>query len=109
MAAAKATLETLIGEDMISNCRNRGVYFMSTLNELGKKHNVIKEVRGRGLLIGMELDCEVASIIKKCMDRGLLIASAGPQVLRFVPPLIVSEPEIDQCVDILDDVLGEGA
>jgi len=109
MAAAKATLETLLAEDLISNCLVRGGYFMNTLNELGKKHPVIREVRGRGLLIGMELDCEVAGIISKCMDRGLLIASAGPQVLRFVPPLIVSEPEIDQCVEILDDVLGEGA
>ena len=109
MAAAKATLETLLSEDIISNCRNQGVYFISTLNELGKKHPVIKEVRGRGLLVGMELDCEVAGIINKCMDRGLLIASAGPQVLRFVPPLIVTEQEIDKCVDILDDVLREGA
>jgi len=109
MAAAKATLETLLAEDVIGSCRLRGNYFMSTLNELRNKHSVIREVRGRGLLIGMELDCEVAGIIKKCMERGLLIASAGAQVLRFVPPLIVTEPEIDQCVDILDGVLREGA
>jgi len=109
MAAAKATLETLLAEEVIANCRFRGNYFMSALNELRKKHPVIKEVRGRGLLIGMELDCEVAGIIKKCMERGLLIASAGAQVLRFVPPLIVTEPEIDKCIEILDGVLREGA
>jgi 4-aminobutyrate aminotransferase-like enzyme len=57
----------------------------------------------------MELDCEVAGIIKKCMDRGVLIASAGPRVLRFVPPLIVTEQEINQVVEILDGVLREGA
>lgn len=109
MAAAKATLETLLDEDLISNCRLRGGYFMKTLNDLRKKHPIIREVRGRGLLIGVELDCEVAGIIKKCMDRGVLIASAGAQVLRFVPPLIVTEQEIDQVVEILDGVLREGA
>ena len=109
MAAAKATLETLLSEDLISNCRHRGGYFMDMLNDLRKKHPIIRDVRGRGLLIGMELDCEVAGIIKKCMDRGVLIASAGPRVLRFVPPLIVTEQEISQVVEILDGVLREGA
>ncbi len=109
MAAAKATLETLLGENLLSNCRLMGGYFIDKLNDLKKKHSAIKEVRGRGLLIGVELDCEAAGVIKKCMDRGVLVASAGTQVLRFVPPLIVTAQDIDQIVAILDDILREGA
>lgn len=109
MAAAKATLETIIDENLIANCRQMGGYFMNMLNDLQKRHPIIREVRGRGLLIGVELDCEVAGIIKKCMDHGVLMASAGAQVLRFVPPLIVTERDIDQVVEILDGVLREGA
>jgi acetylornithine/N-succinyldiaminopimelate aminotransferase len=109
MAAAKATLETLLAENLISNSKLMGGYFVNKLRDMQKKHPVIKEVRGRGLLIGVELDCEAAGVIKKCMDRGVLIASAGTQVLRFVPPLIVTEQDIDQVVDILDEILREGA
>jgi len=109
MAAAKATLETLLDGNIISDCRLRGGYFMNKLDALRKKHPVIKDVRGRGLLIGVELDCEAAGIIKRCMDRGILVASAGAQVLRFVPPLIVTEQDIDRLVEILDEILREGA
>jgi acetylornithine/N-succinyldiaminopimelate aminotransferase len=109
MAVAKATLEILLDENLMSNCRLMGVYFMNKLNVLREKHTVIKEVRGRGLLIGVELDCEAATIIKKGMDRGILLASAGTNVLRFVPPLIVTEQDIDQVVEILNDILREGA
>jgi acetylornithine/N-succinyldiaminopimelate aminotransferase len=56
----------------------------------------------------VELNCEVAGIIKKCMERGILIASAGLQVLRFVPPLVVTKVDIDQVIEILDEVLQEG-
>jgi acetylornithine/N-succinyldiaminopimelate aminotransferase len=109
MAAAKATLETLLGENIMSNCRLMGGYFIDQLNDLKKKHSAIKEVRGRGLLIGVELDGEAAGVIKKCMERGVLVAAAGTQVLRFVPPLIVTQQDIDQVIAILDDILREGA
>jgi acetylornithine/N-succinyldiaminopimelate aminotransferase len=78
------------------------------LHNLQKKYPVIKEVRGKGLLVGVELDCDVASIIKRSMERGVLIASAGANVLRFVPPLIVTDQEINQVLDVLDDILREG-
>lgn len=108
MAAAKATLELLLSGTIMSDCRTMGVYFMNKLNDLRKKHPLIKDVRGRGLLIGMELDCEGAGIIKKSMDRGVLIASAGTHVLRFVPPLIVTAQDIDKVIATLDDILREG-
>ncbi len=108
MAAAKATLEFMLREGVIAACREKGAYFMNLLGELQQRHEVIKEVRGRGLLIGMELRSEAGGFINKALARGLLIASAGPNVLRFVPPLIVMREDMDKAVSILDAVLKEG-
>jgi len=77
------------------------------MQELQARHKLIKEVRGRGLLVGVELNGEAAVIIARAMKRGLLIASAGPNVLRFVPPLIATKQDIDQATAILDEVFKE--
>ena len=65
----------------------------------------IPDVRGVGLMIGVEFDIEVKDVIQKCLDRGLLIIGAGKNVLRFVPPLIISKYEIDKGISILEEVL----
>ncbi len=65
----------------------------------------IVELRGRGMLLGMEFNCEVKELIDKCIDKGLLLVGAGPRVLRFVPPLNVKETEIRQAVSILKEAL----
>ncbi|HQK79953.1 MAG TPA: aspartate aminotransferase family protein, partial [Syntrophales bacterium] len=80
MAAARATLEILLSEGIIQECRNKGSYLMARMQELQARHKLIKEVRGRGLLVGVELNREAAVIIARAMKRGLLIASAGPNV-----------------------------
>ncbi|MDI9571469.1 MAG: aspartate aminotransferase family protein [Pseudomonadota bacterium] len=108
MAAARATLEVLLGEGIIAGCRDRGTYLLARMEELRARHGIIADVRGRGLLVAVELGCEAAGIIARAMKRGLLIASAGPNVLRFVPPLIVTEQEIDQAAAILDEIFKEG-
>ena len=107
MAAARATLEILLSEGIIQECRNKGSYLMARMQELQTRHKLIKEVRGRGLLVGVELNREAAVIIARAMKRGLLIASAGPNVLRFVPPLIATKQDIDQATAILDEVFKE--
>ena len=107
MAAARATLEILLSEGIIQECRNKGSYLMARMQELQARHKLIKEVRGRGLLVGVELNREAAVIITRAMKRGLLIASAGPNVLRFVPPLIATKQDIDQATAILDEVFKE--
>ena len=107
MAAARATLEILLSEGIIQECRNKGSYLMARMKELQARHRLIKEVRGRGLLVGVELNGEAAVIIARAMKRGLLIASAGPNVLRFVPPLIATKQDIDQATAILDEVFKE--
>ena len=107
MAAAQATLTTLTDGGVLRNAGEMGRYFVERLTDLQKKHPAIRDVRGKGLLIGVEMDKEVAGIIKRCMEKGLLAASAGPSVLRFVPPLIVTKKDIDMASDILDAVLEE--
>lgn len=106
-AVAKAVLKSILEDGWIDNCRKMGEYFKKRLEALRKKHGFIKEVRGLGLILGMELDREAAPIVKACMEKGFLINSAQPKVLRFIPPLIVGREEIDSLVEALDGVLGQ--
>ena len=77
------------------------------LNELMEKHSVIKSVRGFGLMQGLQTTVSTGEIVKKCIENGLLVVGAGNDVIRFVPPLIVSQKEIDEAVAIIDKVLSD--
>ncbi|MDO8785771.1 MAG: acetylornithine transaminase [Syntrophales bacterium] len=108
MAAALASGETILMDGVLENCKKVGTYFLKRLEELALKHVVIKEVRGKGLIIGVELAAGGDEIVRKCMDKGLLINCIGGNILRFVPPLIITESDIDQAIDILDGVMEGG-
>jgi len=82
-----------------------GVYLKSKLEALKKDHPSIIEVRGMGLIIGVEVSTEPGTIVAKAMDKGLLLIGAGHNAVRFVPPLIVSKEEIDQAVQIFSECL----
>ena len=105
-AVAKAVLNSLIEDGWIDNSRKMGEYFKEKLQGLQKKFNFIKEVRGFGLILGVELDRPGAPVVTACMERGFLINCAQENVLRFLPPLIVGKGEIDLLVETLDEVLG---
>ncbi len=107
-AAAVATLETLLEDGFIlDQCRRMGSYLVQGLTDLKKEYpSVVAEIRGMGLLVGMELTRECASIVKACMERGIIINCTAGNVVRFTPPLIVREKDIDHMLDILDDILG---
>jgi len=107
MAACRAVLETMLQEGVLDHCRQSGIYFLERLNHLKENYEVIKEVRGRGLMIGVELTIEGAELVRSCMEKGLLINCTNGNVLRFVPPLIITEAEIDKAVEILDRAMGE--
>jgi len=106
-AAALATLETILDEGILENCRKVGAYFLSRLGELKEKHPRIREVRGQGLILAVELTVPGAEFVEKCMEKGLLINSTNGNVLRFVPPLILTRQDVDKAVGILDGVLEE--
>ena len=106
MAAVLSVLEAIDEEGLLENCLEMGAYFLQRLNALKRKHSLIRDIRGRGLLIGCELDCEGAPYVSRCMQEGLLINCTNANVLRFAPPLVVTAGDIDRAVDILDAVLG---
>jgi acetylornithine aminotransferase len=105
-AVSKAVLSSLLNDGWLEHCRNTGTYFVARLEELKKRHACVKEVRGLGLIIGVELDRPGAPVLEACVQRGFLINCAQEKVLRFVPPLVVTKKEIDQLIEALDSVLG---
>ena len=82
-----------------------GAYFKERLNDLAHKYNIIKDVRGMGLILGMEIDYNCTHIVHECLKEGFLINCAQEKVLRFLPPLIVDKKEIDSLVKVLDNIL----
>jgi acetylornithine/LysW-gamma-L-lysine aminotransferase len=106
-AAASAAIDVLIEEKLPERAATLGRYFMGKLEALGEKYRIVREVRGRGLMIGMEMRFDVYNIILGCMDRGVLVLDAGRNVLRFLPPLVIEKEQIDRVVDVLDGVMAE--
>jgi acetylornithine/N-succinyldiaminopimelate aminotransferase len=84
-----------------------GNYFMGRLGELKSKHEVVREVRGRGLMVGVELDVPGQRVVERCLERGVILNCTHDTVLRFLPPLIVGKEDVDRVVHVLDEVLKE--
>ena len=106
-AAGVAAVSTLLEDGVLENCRRVGEHFFNRLMDLKGEYPFIKEVRGRGLIIGMELGFEGSQIVTRCMEEGFLINCTMGNVLRFLPPLIVTIKEVDQLLGALDRILGE--
>ena len=104
-AAGIATLGILLKEGFLETCEKRGRYFFDGLTALMKKHPVITEVRGKGLILAMELEREGADVVTRCMDQGVLLNCTMDRVLRFIPPLTITEQEIDIALKVLDQSL----
>jgi acetylornithine/N-succinyldiaminopimelate aminotransferase len=106
-SAAKVVLTALIQEGILENVKAQGAYLRERLNILKEKYTIITDVRGMGLMQGIELSLPVANIVELCIQKGLLLVGAGEKVIRFVPPLIVGKNEIDEAINILETVLKE--
>ena len=104
-AASKASIQVILDEDLLSKSRENGSYFQSKLNFLKEDHGIVEEVRGSGLMLGMELDTNCADMVNEMRTRGILINCAADKVLRFVPPLVIEKDQIDTVTCNLDDVL----
>ena len=107
-AAALATVETVLEDGFIlENCKRIGKYLIKNLEKLKKEFpSLIVEIRGVGLMIGLELTTPCDSIVNSCASKGVLINCASGNVLRFIPPLIVNEKEVDYLIEVLEDVFG---
>jgi acetylornithine/N-succinyldiaminopimelate aminotransferase len=107
-AAAYATLKYIIDHKIPGKVKRVGNYFLTRLESLKQQFDFITEVRGRGLLIALEFNQEIAEkLVLACIDRGLLVNNVKPNALRFMPPLIITEKEVDKAIGILRDVLEE--
>ena len=102
-AAANAVLDTIVDENILDNVNEVGDYFISELKKLDK--DVIAEVRGKGLMVGLELTKPGAEYVDKLREAGFLINCTADKVLRFVPPLIITKEEVDEFVKALDEIL----
>ena len=106
-AAAVASVRAILEEGLLNRAEEMGEYLHGELEALQKKYPFIVEVRGIGLMIGMNLTIPGADIVKKGHDRGLLLNVTHDTVLRFVPPLTVSKQEVNEMIGILDGILAE--
>ncbi len=104
-SAGLAVFEAIKGEGLLSNTQRMGMYLLEGLNGLKGKHPIIKEIRGRGLMIGVELTVEGKDIVERCLRERLLINCAHGNVLRLMPGMIVTKKQIDRAVGILDKVM----
>ena len=104
-AVACAVVQTMIEDDLPGNAARVGKYFLDRLLALKARHKAVVTARGQGLILGLELSGPARGLVAGCMERGLLVLTAGDNVVRFVPPLIVSEADVDRAVGIVDQVL----
>ena len=103
-AAGVAALTAMLEEGMLENCQKIGDYFLSQLEEIKKKFPFVKEVRGKGLILGMELKIDGSSIVKEMLRKKILINCTMGNVLRFLPPLIATKEEVNRVVNALEEV-----
>ncbi len=104
--AALGVLKAVQKEKLLVNCRKMGEYLLEKLNNLKNSHPAIKEARGMGLMLGLELKIEGKQVVQKCIDEGLLINCTHDKVLRLMPALNITKKEIDKAVTILGEALG---
>jgi acetylornithine/N-succinyldiaminopimelate aminotransferase len=106
-AVALEVVKTMEKEDIPAQCEKVGSYFKKELQSLQEKHPLIKDIRGFGLLIGMELKIKGDVVVTACQKRGFLVNCIQESILRFAPPLIVEKTDIDMLIDCLDVVFKE--
>ncbi|OIP93358.1 MAG: aspartate aminotransferase family protein [Syntrophobacteraceae bacterium CG2_30_61_12] len=105
--AALTTLEIIAEPDFLERVRSVGTYFLQRLTQLKEAHACVREVRGRGLLLAVELDRPAQPVVEYCLEQGFVINCVQDSVIRLAPPLIVEEDQIDRLLPVLDRALSE--
>jgi len=106
-AAGTAALKALTEDGLIENSEKMGKMFKEGLEKLKEKHNIIREIRGKGLMIGIEMKFEVRDILMGLIKEGVLMLYSGRNILRILPPLVISEEDVTKVLHALDSVLSE--
>lgn len=106
-AAATAALKALTDDGLIDNAKTMGEIFIKGLEELKEKHSIIREIRGKGLMIGVEMKFEVRDILMSLIEKGVLMLYSGRNILRILPPLVISKEDVEKVLHVLDSVITE--
>jgi len=106
-AAGIAALKALTEDGLIENSERMGKIFREGLEKLREKHSIIREIRGKGLMIGVEMKFEVRDILMNLIKEGVLVLYSGRNILRILPPLVISEEDITKVLQSLDSVLSK--
>jgi acetylornithine/LysW-gamma-L-lysine aminotransferase len=106
-AAGIASIEALTQDGLVENATKMGRLFREGLERLKEKHKIIREVRGKGLMIGVEMKFEVRDILFDGIANNLLLLYSGKNILRLLPPLVISESDITKALETLDVILGK--
>ncbi|HXY82724.1 MAG TPA: aminotransferase class III-fold pyridoxal phosphate-dependent enzyme, partial [Candidatus Saccharimonadales bacterium] len=104
-AAAAATIDVLRENHLVDNAAKVGRYFMDQLLSVQKQLRIVREVRGMGLMIGVEMRFDVYPILTDALSQGILMLDAGRNVLRFLPPLVLDESKVDRVVSGLRTIM----
>jgi acetylornithine/N-succinyldiaminopimelate aminotransferase len=104
-AAIVAVLDAIGREGLVENAAAMGARLVAGLEDLRRKHPVLLEVRGAGLLVGADLAIDAAPVVEACLAKGLLVNAVRPKTLRFAPPLVVSAADVDRALELLNEVL----
>lgn len=105
MAVTTAVFEVLERDGLVDRAARTGEWIMQRLRAFGAGHDIVVSVRGKGLFIGIELNCPAGDIVRACLQRGLLINAAQQSVLRLAPPLTIDDALLDEGLSVLEDVL----
>ena len=106
-AAGIASLKALTEDGLIENSEKMGKIFREGLEKLKEKHTIIREIRGKGLMIGIEIKFEIKDILMGMIREGVLMLYSGRNILRILPPLVISEDDITKVLHALDSILTE--
>lgn len=106
-AAAIAVLETLLDSDLMERAALVGAHFLKRLRGIAADHPAVRDVRGRGLMVGVEFAHPVAPLLARLLEAGIVCGPAGPNVVRFLPPLIVTTDHVERVAGVLAATLGE--
>ena len=105
--AGKVVLSELMEKGLLDSIQEKGEHLRKALEEIQNTFDIVVDVRGKGLLQGIEVTLPVGEIVNKAIEKGLLLVPSGTHVIRFIPPLIITKEEIDEGIAILKDVLQE--
>jgi len=108
-AAALAVFRVLLDGRVLDQARRMGEYLGKGLSECKDRHHLVRDVRGLGLLQGMEVEMDAKTVVADCLKRGFLVNAVGEHVLRFIPPLIITQPEVDRLLEVLSHIFDRHA